>query len=164
MQPASKTVTESSLVLGVGRFPNAKKDWYHVADYLWPPSIHSWPIAGKCPKLFNFIQNILREIPIPFVDAIWAPDKTVTTREKSEVAGLPCSITYSAVSDTHTLLLLCFLSLSHTSAVSRFSDSNSRPAVSDSAVSCFLYRTSIYLPLATNAGRITRTDTAARIM
>jgi len=66
------------------RFPKAKKDWYHVADYLWPPSIHSWPIASKCPKLYDFVQNILREIPIPFVEAIWAPSKTVTTRSKSE--------------------------------------------------------------------------------
>lgn len=40
------------------RFPSAKKDWTHPADYLWPPSIHSWRIA-QCKPLKKFVADIL---------------------------------------------------------------------------------------------------------
>lgn len=39
------------------RFPRAKKDYSHPADYLWPPSIHSWPVHDNCPRLLDMMEE-----------------------------------------------------------------------------------------------------------
>lgn len=38
------------------RFPGAVKDWTHPADYLWPPSIHSWRVS-QCEPLEELIRR-----------------------------------------------------------------------------------------------------------
>jgi hypothetical protein len=38
------------------RCPGAVKDWTHPADYLWPPSIHSWRI-NQCQPLNDLIRG-----------------------------------------------------------------------------------------------------------
>ena len=40
------------------RFPDAKKDYSHPADYLWPPSIHSWPLHENCPQLLAMMEEV----------------------------------------------------------------------------------------------------------
>lgn len=40
------------------RFPDAVKDWTHPADYLWPPSIHSWRVS-QCKPLKELIRREL---------------------------------------------------------------------------------------------------------
>lgn len=40
------------------RFPGAKKDFSHPADYIWPPSIHSWPIHDNCSPLLEMMAEV----------------------------------------------------------------------------------------------------------
>ena len=55
------------------RFPNAKKDWSHPADYLWPPSIHSWPLQENCPPVMDVLRDVISRAPLGFVPQITAP-------------------------------------------------------------------------------------------
>jgi hypothetical protein len=41
------------------RFPGALKDWSHIADFVWPPSLRYWHVA-RCHKLFDFVQKVLK--------------------------------------------------------------------------------------------------------
>jgi hypothetical protein len=42
------------------RFPGARKDWSHPADYLWPPSVRSWNV-GNCRNLVDFVADVMKQ-------------------------------------------------------------------------------------------------------
>ena len=52
---------------------DVQKDWMHPADYLWPPSIHSWNVATNCPAFAVAVSKTVAETPVGFIPSISHP-------------------------------------------------------------------------------------------
>ena len=102
------------------RFPGALKDWSHPADYLWPPSIHSWRV-NQCSGLLTLISDELDDSStggghgVKYLRAMIEDDPPMFSKEPKDIqdafvfaSGDKCRAYHPHIHGrpNHTLLLI----------------------------------------------------------